>query len=189
MLETALLSLLAVGPWSCPERVCGPKPAEVIEPQPDLHARELRSVMRAFPKVLGRAPWFSTSEGDRIRRSDSVRILERRLLDSDGLLYVHYGHCASHSRTCATAELVVDLEGAVEASETAEARILAALPSQWVYKLSDYGAFEQEWVVLIPAKDDADRRAAVWLIGNLGLERAALGSLPVRAIRDALAGS
>lgn len=187
MFGFALLSLLVVGPWTCPDGVCGAKPPEVMEAQPDLHAREVRSIMRAFPRVRGQSPWFSTSEGSRIRRSDSVRTLERRLLSSDGLLYIHYGHCVSHSRTCPSAELAVDLEAEIDAREMTEARILADLPMQRVYKLGDDRAFDQEWLVLIPTKGDANREVAVWLIGNLGLERAALGSLPVRAIRDALA--
>lgn len=186
MLAVPLLALLGASPWTCPPDVCAPVPAAPVEPVAHKYGRQLRRVMRAFPKLRGRAPWFSTSEGARLRTSDSIRTLNARLAEADGALYVGYGHCASHSRTCPSASLEItfepeDLDDGIHAAHT-----VTRLPSQRVYQLSNETAFEQEWLVHIPAKDGPARTAAVWIIGTLGFDRLALGALPVRAIQRAL---
>ncbi len=185
MLSVGLALVMVSSPWTCPTSVCGPPPPPPPVESVATHARQFRSIMRALPRLRGRAPRFMTSEGERLSPSMSVSAIDRRLVRGDGLLWVQYGRCASHSTRCPWASLWIDLD-ATDPPLGPDVARRADLPSHTVFHASRDDAFEQAWVVWIQPQDDPTIAATIEIDGVLGLDRAALGALPIRRITAAL---
>lgn len=200
LVVAALLGVLSADPWNCPEQVCGPAPPAVVEPGALLHARQLRDIMRAFGRLDGERPWFTTSAGHRLRPSMSARLIEAIIREDEGIpeFTAHYGRCATHSWTCPWASVTVALHEA--GSGCGEAKGVARTTETATHRVREFEHVppESEFDVDVPppkcganraagAGRDQSEAAHVSIGGTLGRGRRALGQLPVRAILGALA--
>ena len=184
MLGLLLSALVTAAPWTCPDGVCGSPPPAAPEPEVETHAASYRAVMRAMPKLHGRAPRFWNSDATTVRPSMSIRSLHRRLLEGSDIT-VAYGRCRSHSTTCPWARVDVVIGTDFVFDEEAPTEVVQAIDLQTyrIRRLSRVGDREQEWWIWIEA---GERQAVVSVTGQLGLGHAALGALPIRRIRAAL---
>ena len=209
VLVSALLLHATLGSaLPCPPGVCLESALESArEPEPEVHGRELRAMMRSFERVRGKRPTFITSEGTPLSPSMSVGSIERRLR-ADGAnpaFRVLYGRCASHDEDCPWADVEVRVHDGLDALDILDCEAKSA---RRVIRAGDHVVVEhvpqgnlQEFEVSVGAggcagdrdgisddgtKSDA-RSAWIFVSGTHGMAHAVLGRLPVRAMMRALA--
>jgi hypothetical protein len=196
----ALVLHATLGAASCPPDVCH---ESATEPEPPVEAERVRAMMRAFGRLRGARPVFVTTEGTALSPSMSVAAIERRLRADGGnaAFRVLYGRCASHDETCPWADVEVHVHAELDAldCDAATVRRVTRAGDQLVLEHAPEGDL-QDFEVNVgpggcagegPASGDVapagPRSAWIYLTGTHGMAHAALGQLPIRAIRRALA--
>jgi hypothetical protein len=197
LLRATLGSALPCPPDVCLESMVKPEP-----PEPPVHGRSLRSMMRSFGRLRGQQPTFITTEGTHLSPSMSIASIERRLRadGSNPAFRVLYGHCASHDESCPSVdvEVRVHTEPDILDCGAATVRRVTRTTSHVVVEHTAEGVL-QVFEVSVgpggcasdpqPTNDAATRTRSAWIYvsGTHGMAHAALGALSVRAITRALA--
>jgi hypothetical protein len=201
LLPALMLHVALGGPWPCPSDIC---PESGLDPEPPVHARRLRSMMRSFGRIRGKHPAFITTEGTPLSPSMSIAAIARRLRDDGGnpSFRVLYGRCASHDESCPWADLEVRVHDELDAldCDAATVRRVTRAGHHVVVEHEPQGELQDFDVSVGPGGCAGDRppsgdtapaastrSAWIYVSGTHGMAHAALGQLPVRAITRALA--
>lgn len=203
MLPALLLHATLGAAHLCPPDICL-ESAIRPEPEPEVHGRRLRSIMRAFGRLRGERPRFVTTEGTPLSPKLSVATLEQRLRadGANAAFRVIYGRCASHDESCPWADVEVRVHeepGAFECPAAAEERAMRAEVHVEVEPLT---AGEPQTLdlsvgprICAGAHDRSDeevfvatRSAWIYVAGTHGMANAALSRLPMKTILRVLAG-
>jgi len=203
LLPTLLLHAALGSASACPPEVCL-ESAIHPEPEPEVHGRRLRTMMRSFGRLRGRRPMFITTEGTPLSPSMSIASIERRLR-ADGAnpaFRVIYGRCASHDESCPWADVEVHILAEPQAldCDAATVRRVIRAGDHLVVEHVAEGDVQTFEVSVGPggcegppsagedeAPGDDVRSAWIYLSGSHGMAHAVLGRLPVRTLLRALA--
>lgn len=194
------------GAQACPAGSCAVAAAAVApeaEPTPLVDGKRMRALMRAFGKLRGRSPQFSTGSGTRLSPSMSPAAIERRMA-ADGaepVLRVLWGRCASHAQLCSWVELEAHVHRELhmlDCESPAAVRVMR-LEGHVIVEQAPSSTTQSYEVDVGPVGCAADERppgavpegarsAFLYVVGSHGLVQVAVRRLPVQALTRALEG-